>query len=64
MFGRKSNFARKLGHKSSNPARLGHKRRGVRGKSQQFLNTNYPNTVPVPQVNRLKNTDTTGKLGE
>ena len=64
MFAKKLGFARRLGHKSSNPVRLGQKRKHTRGKLQQFQNMQYPNSVPVNTVDRLKKTDTTGKLGE
>ena len=64
MFGKKLGFARRLGHKSSNPVRLGQKRKHTQAKLQQFQNMNYPNSVPVNTVDRLKKTDTMGRLGE
>ena len=54
MFGKKLGFARRLGHKSSNPVRLGQKRKHTRGKLQQFQNMHFPNSVPVNTVERLK----------
>ena len=64
MFGKKLGFARRLGHKSSNPMRLGQKRKHTQAKLQQFQNMHYPNSVPVNTVDRLKKTDTMGRLGE
>ena len=64
MFGKKLGFARRLGHKSSNPVRLGQKRKHTQAKLQQFQNMHYPNSVPVNTVDRLKKTDTMGRLGE
>ena len=64
MFGKKLGFARRLGHKSSNPMRLGQKRKHTQAKLQQFQNMHYPNSVPVNTVERLKKTDTMGRLGE
>ena len=53
MFGKKLGFARRLGHKSSNPVRLGQKRKHTQAKLQQFQNMHYPNSVPVNTVERL-----------
>ena len=64
MFGKKLGFARRLGRKSSNPVRLGQKRKHTQAKLQQFQNMHYPNSVPVNTVDRLKKTDTMGRLGE
>ena len=64
MFGKKLGFARRLGLKSSNPVRLGQKRKHTQAKLQQFQNMHYPNSVPVNTVDRLKKTDTMGRLGE
>ena len=64
MFGKKLGFARRLGHKSSNPVRLGQKRKHTQAKLQQFQNMHYSNSVPVNTVERLKKTDTMGRLGE
>ena len=64
MFGKKLGFARRLGHKSSNPMRLGQKRKHTQAKLQQFQNMHYPNSVPVNTVDRLKKTDTMRRLGE
>ena len=64
MFGKKLGFARRLGHKSSNPVHLGQKRKHTQAKLQQFQNMHYPNSVPVNTVERLKKTDTMGRLGE
>ena len=63
MFGKKLGFARRLGHKSTNPVRLGQKRKHTNAKLQQFQNMQYPNSVPVNKVERLKKTETEGKLG-
>ena len=63
MFGTKNTVACKLGHKSVYFRRMGHKRKHTRGKLQ-FLNTHFPNSVPVNTVDRLKKPDTSSKLGE
>ena len=62
MFGRKSTGARRLGQKSIYSARIGHKKKS-KGR-QQFLNTSFPNSVPVSNAARLKKSETSGKLGE
>ena len=64
MFGKKLGFSQRLGHKSSNPVRLGQKRKYTQAKLQQFQNMHYPNSAPVNTVERLKKTDTMGRLGE
>ena len=63
MYGKKLQFARRKGHKSSGVVRIGHKRKHTQGKFQQFQNMHYPNSVPVNTVDRLKKTETEGKLG-
>ena len=40
------------------------KRRHTKEKLQQFLNSHFSNSVPVNNVDRLKKTETSGKLGE
>ena len=66
MFGKKLGFARRLGHKSLNPVcmRLGQKRKHTNVKLQQFQNMQYPNSVAVNKVERLKKMENGGKLGE
>ena len=63
MYGKKVTVSRKIGHKSMNPLMIGHKHKHRRGKNQ-FLNTQFPNSVPVNTVDRLKKQDTSSKLGE
>ena len=62
MFGRKSNIndAWRLGQKYMYSARIGHKRKHK--GSHQFLNTSFPNSVPVSNAVRLKKSETSGKL--
>ena len=64
MIGHKLGFARRLGHKSTGTVRMGHKRKHKHGKFQQFQNMQYPNTVPINSVDRLKKLDNQVKLGE
>ena len=54
MYGKKLGFARRLGHKSSGVTRLGHKRKHTHAILQQFQNMQYPNSVAVNKVERLK----------
>ena len=63
MYGTKLTVSQRLGHKSMNPLLIGHKRKHTRGK-HQFLNTHFPNSVPVNTVDRLKKPETSSKLGE
>ena len=58
---KKLGFARSLGHKSLNPMRLGQKRKHTNAKLQQFQNMQYPNSVSVNKVERLKKKN--GKWG-
>ena len=62
MFGKKLGFTRRLGHKSRSRGvvRLGHnyKRKHTHAKLQQFQNMQYPQSVSVNSVERLKKLDT------
>ena len=62
MFGQKSAGARRLGQKSIYSARIGNQKKH-RGR-HKFLNTHFPNSVPVNNAMRVKKSKTSGQLGE
>ena len=59
MYGTKLGLARKLRHKSLNALCMGHMQGHTREKLQQFQIMEYPNSVPVNKVGRLKKSENT-----